>query len=81
MRKACTLIMGTIAALAVLATPVLARTADAQKTDDKTTSPPACRSYEQTPEGEWKPIPCAEVGTEARTPRKPAAGNADATTH
>ena len=83
MRKARTLIMGSIAALAVLATPALARHADPQKTDkiEEQSSAPACRSYVQTPDGEWKPMPCAEIGTEARTPRKPAAGNADATPH
>jgi hypothetical protein len=74
------ILAGSIAALAFLATPVLAKNADAQKTDNQS-PPPACHSYEQTPEGEWKPIPCAEVGTEARTPHKAPAGNADAAAH
>ncbi len=80
MRKASAIILGSIAALAVLATPVLARTSEAPKTDDKSTSP-GCHSYVQTPDGEWKPMPCEEVGPEARTPHKPAAGSADNATH
>jgi hypothetical protein len=79
MRKACAILAGSIATLAVLAAPALAKsvnatTAEAPKADD----PPACHSYVQTPEGEWKPAPCQEVGAEARTPKKHAGGNADA---
>jgi|HubBroStandDraft_2_1064218.scaffolds.fasta_scaffold481125_2 hypothetical protein len=83
MRKACAILVGSVATLAVLATPALARsanatTAEAPKADDPSASP-ACHSYVQTPEGEWKPIPCQEVGAEARTPKKRTGGNVDAT--
>jgi hypothetical protein len=82
MRKACAILVGSIATLAVLATPALAKsvnatTAEAPKADDPS-APPACHSYVQTPEGEWKPAPCQELGAEARTPKKHAGGNADA---
>jgi hypothetical protein len=77
------IIIAAMAALPALATPALARKADAQKTEttEEQSSAPACHSYVQTPDGEWKPIPCAEVGAEARTQRKTPAGNADAATH
>ena len=82
MRNACAILAGSIATLAVLATPVLAKsanatTAEAPKADDPSASP-ACHSYVQTPEGEWKPAPCQEVGIETPTPKKHAGGNADA---
>ncbi len=82
MRKACAILVGSIAALAVLATPSLAKsanatTAEAPKAADPS-APPACQSYVQTPEGEWKPVPCQELGAEAPTPKKHAGGNANA---
>jgi hypothetical protein len=83
MRIARAIVIAAMATLPVLATPALARKADAQKTEktEEQSSAPACHSYVQTPDGEWKPIPCAEVGAETRTPRTAPAGNADATTH
>jgi hypothetical protein len=79
MRTASAIFAGSMAALAVLTTPMLAKTSDAQKTDDKSAASP-CRAYEQTADGEWKPIPCQE-GSEARTQHKPPTGSADETTH
>jgi hypothetical protein len=79
MRIASAIFAGSMATLAVLTTPVLAKTSDAQKTDDKSAASP-CRAYEQTADGEWKPIPCQE-GSEARTLHKPPTGTADETTH
>jgi hypothetical protein len=84
MRKAYAILAGSIAALAVLTTPVLAKsanaTANAPKADDPS-APAACHSYVQTADGEWKPMPCHEVGTEAPTQHKHAAGTADTATH
>jgi hypothetical protein len=82
MRTASAIIIGSITALAVLAAPALARTSDAKKTDDKSTATEAsCHSYEQTPEGEWKSIPCQEVGSPARPQQKSAAGKAETSMH
>ena len=82
MRIAGAIIIGSITALAVLVTPVLARTSDAKKTDDKSAVTEAsCHAYEQAPDGEWKPIPCQAVGPEARPQQKSAAGKADTATH
>ena len=84
MRKACAIFAGSIAALAVLATPALARTANATanapRADDPS-APAACHSYVQAADGEWKPMPCHEVGAEAPTQHKHAAGKADTETH
>jgi hypothetical protein len=84
MPKARAILAGSIAVLAVLATPALARTANATanapKADDAS-APAACRSYVQAADGEWKPMPCHEVGAEAPTQHKHAAGTADTATH
>jgi hypothetical protein len=80
MRTANAIFAGSMAVLAVLTTPALAKNSDAQKTDDKSAASP-CRAYEQTADGEWKPIPCQEVGSEARTQHKPSTGSTDETTH
>ncbi len=79
MRIARAILAGSIAALAFVATPVLARNSDAQKTDDKPAATP-CHAYEQTADGEWKPIPCQEVGTETRKQHVRSAGSADEAT-
>jgi hypothetical protein len=80
MRIASAIFAGSMAALAVLTMPALARNSDARKTDDKSAASP-CRAYEQTADGEWKPIPCQETGSEARTQHKSSTGSADETTH
>lgn len=82
MRTAAAIFIGSMAALAVLATPVLAKTADIRKTDDKSTAAEApCHAYEETPGGEWKPVPCQELGSEARSQQRPATANTDNATH
>ena len=78
MRIAAAIFACSMAALAVLATPALARNSGAQSTDDKSTATP-CSSYEQELNGEWKPIPCQEVG--GQTQHKPSTGSADTATH
>jgi hypothetical protein len=80
MRIAAAILAGSMAALAVLAAPALARNSDAQRTDGKSTATP-CTSYEQVLNGEWKPIPCQEVGPGGSTQHKPSAGSGDDTTH
>jgi hypothetical protein len=51
-----------LAALALLATPVLAKNTKAQKTVSEDTSPP-CSSYQLGPDGNWAQLPCHELGT------------------
>jgi hypothetical protein len=66
MRIANAIIAGSFAALLALALPALAKNSDVPKPDDKSVSSP-CHAYEQTADGEWKPIPCQESGSQART--------------
>jgi hypothetical protein len=77
MRIAAAILAGSMAAFAVLTTPALARNSDAQRGDDKSAAAP-CTSYEQVLNGEWKPIPCQEMGPNGQTQHKPSTGN-DAT--
>ncbi len=83
MRKPNTILIGPIAALAVVMAPVAARTtdsktADPQQTSDAPASSP-CHSYQQKPDGTWQELPCQEGGgAQAQTPRKPVT-HSDAT--
>jgi hypothetical protein len=51
-----------LAALALLATPVLAKNTKAPKAESEDTSPP-CSSYQLGPDGNWAQLPCQELGT------------------
>ena len=51
-----------LAALALLATPVLAKNTKAQKAESDDTSPP-CSSFQLGPDGNWAQLPCQELGT------------------
>jgi hypothetical protein len=76
MRIAKAIIAGSIAALAVLAAPALAKNSSVQKTDEPP-APPPCHSYVQEADGSWKPIPCQELGPGQQAQHKPAAGSTD----
>jgi hypothetical protein len=71
---------GSIAALAVLTAPALAKNSHAQKIDDTSASSasPTCHAYQQAPDGSWNPMPCQELGatSQAQTQRKSAARGA-----
>ena len=68
---------GSVAALAILTTPALAKQPDhAQKGDEKSSSPP-CHSYELAADGSWTMLPCEEVGTPTHARRKPAPQSPD----
>jgi hypothetical protein len=62
------------AALAMLATPVLAVNTKAHKPDSEETTP-SCTSYQLDQNGNWTPLPCHELGTSSssqhRAPQKP----------
>ena len=69
---------GSIAALAVLTAPALAKNSHAQKIDDTSASAssasPTCHAYQQAPDGSWTSLPCQENGSapQARTEHKSA---------
>ena len=76
---------GSIAALAVLMAPALAKNSHAQKIDDTSASAssasPTCHAYQQAPDGTWNQLPCQEGGgtsqAQTQTQRKSAARGSD----
>lgn len=72
---------GSVAALAVLATPVLAKNFDSKASGvQQSGAAPAsapCYSYEPKPDGSWTQLPCQEVGAAKPAPRKSAARSLD----
>ena len=73
---------GSIAALAVLTAPALAKNSHAQKIDDTSASAsPTCHAYQQAPDGTWNQLPCQEGGgtsqAQTQTQHKSAARGAD----
>ena len=76
MRIAATIFAGSIAALALLASPALAKHTDPQKADDKPAAS-ACTAYQPQADGSWKPLPCEEGGAASRPSHKSAARTTD----
>ena len=79
MRIARAILVGSIAAFTIQTVAALARSSDAQRTDDKST-PSSCSSYVQNPDGTWMPIPCQPNGSGARTQPKSATHGMDGET-
>ncbi len=61
MRIAGALFAGSVAALAVLMAPALAKNSDVQKPDEKSASS-TCHSYQMAADGTWTALPCQELG-------------------
>ncbi len=76
MRIAHLIFTGSIAALAVLTAPALAKNSHSQKVDDTSASStsPSCHAYQQAPDGSWTSLPCQENGSapQAQTQHKSA---------
>jgi hypothetical protein len=77
MRVTGVIFAGSVAALAALAIPALAKnfdskTSDVQQGDAAPASAP-CYSYEPKPDGSWTQLPCQEVGAAKPAQRKSAA--------
>jgi hypothetical protein len=64
----------SLAALASLATPLLAKDTGVQKSEEKATSS-SCHAYEQAPDGSWRALPCAEIAPAGQTQHKGAVRN------
>jgi hypothetical protein len=81
MRIAPLIFTGSIAALAVLTAPALAKNSNTQKIDDTSAAPASstCHAYQQAPDGSWNPMPCQELGapSQAQTQRRSAARGSD----
>ncbi|MEN3347979.1 MAG: hypothetical protein V7632_1614 [Bradyrhizobium sp.] len=68
----------SLAAIAALATPALAKSSERQKADDKTTTTSVgCQAYQQAPDGSWTQLPCGETGASGTTQQRGATKGAD----
>lgn len=69
--------IGSMATLASLTAPALARNSDAGNSDAKATSeqPAAssCSAQQRMPDGTWAQLPCRELGSPEQAPHKSAA--------
>jgi hypothetical protein len=70
-RKSGAILLASIAVLAVLSAPVLAKSAGAQKAEAKSALS-GCSAYEQAPDGSWKQLPCQETGSGGATHQRSA---------
>jgi hypothetical protein len=82
MRIARMIFIGSVAALAVLVTPALAKNSEPPKTDDQSTSS-SCHAYEPAANGSWTELPCQEVGgqKQRQAQRKPPTRSPDEELH
>jgi hypothetical protein len=75
MRIARLIFAGSLAALAVMAGPALAKKSEPPKADeDKPVASSSCHTYQPAADGTWTELPCQEVGgeTQHRPPPKSA---------
>jgi hypothetical protein len=72
--------LGSLAAVALMTAPALAKSSNVQPTDEKPASS-SCHSLQQGPDGAWIEIPCQELGSPARPQPKPAGRSAETTSH
>ena len=61
MRIAKSIFVGSMAAVAVLVAPALAKNSNVQKTDESPVSS-SCHAYQQAADGSWTQLPCQEMG-------------------
>ncbi len=72
MRIAHVIVAGSVAALAALATPVLAKHSDAAKPLEDTASSSPCYACQMGSDGQWKQLPCQEAGAASKRPARKA---------
>ncbi|WP_375783351.1 hypothetical protein ACE10Z_26260 [Bradyrhizobium sp. Pha-3] len=80
MRIAKQVFAGSLAAIAAIATPALAKSAERQRADEKaatTTNSAGCQAYQQAADGTWNQLPCGEAGTGGATQHRAATKGAD----
>jgi hypothetical protein len=75
MRKLNATLLGSIAALAILTAPLVAKTTDPKTADPQpsgeTSASSPCVSYQQKPDGTWAALACQEVGAPAQPQPRP----------
>jgi hypothetical protein len=81
MRTSHAILLGSIAAFAVLTAPALAKTSNTQPTETTPVASSGCYSSQQNADGSWTERPCQELGQPAPpAPHKSAARNVEPAT-
>jgi hypothetical protein len=70
------MLVGSMAALASLTAPALAKHSDAPKANEQPTSSP-CSAYARAADGTWTQLPCQELGSPKQTQGKSATRSPD----
>jgi hypothetical protein len=70
------ILMGSIAAFAMLAAPALAKTSNIQSSDSTPVSSGGYSS-QQNADGSWTQLPCQELGQPAPAPRRKSAARSE----
>jgi len=65
--------LGSLAALALMTAPVLARDSNARPAEDRPATS-SCHTMQRGADGEWISIPCEEIGTPAQPQPRSARG-------
>jgi len=73
---------GSLAAIAAVGAPALAKSSDHQKVDEKSTASAAgCQAYQQAADGSWTQLSCGEAGPNGATEHRTATKGADGDEH
>ncbi len=81
MRIARLVVAASLAAVAAIGAPVLAKSSDRQKADEKTATSVGCQAYQQAADGTWTQLPCGEAGSSGATQHRSATKGADEDEH
>jgi hypothetical protein len=76
------ILLGSIAVVAALTAPALAKTSNTQPTETPPAASSGCYSSQQNADGSWTQRPCQELGQPAPpAPHRSAARNVEPATH
>jgi hypothetical protein len=72
---------GSIAALAILTAPVLAKNSHVQPPTEEKPAPSPCHTMQRGPDGAWIEMPCREMGAPAQPQPRPTGRSAESAGH
>lgn len=70
------LLLGSLATLAVMTAPALAKNSNVQPPEENS-APSPCHTLQRGPDGNWIEIPCQEVGAPAQAQPRPTGRSAE----
>src|ERR1700741_3559961 len=73
--------LGSIATLAILTAPVLAKNSHVQPPVEERSAPPPCHRMQKGPDGAWIEMPCQEVAAPPQPQPRPTGRSAESSGH